>query len=87
MAFISGVRTAVLMTRVPRAWAARSKSAPNLPSRSRMMKRGPLPNGVASRSRCAVHCWVGARVAETCRTSRVPRLMMKKAKMGRNQMS
>jgi len=42
------------------------------------------PGGVAFLSCCAVHCWLGARVAATCTTSRVPRLMMKKAKSGLN---
>jgi hypothetical protein len=48
VAFRSGVRTAVLMTRVPTALAARSKSLPNLSSRSRIRNRGPSPNGVRS---------------------------------------
>jgi len=48
VAFISGARIAVLRTRIPEPFATRSKSWPNLASRSRMMNSGAAPNGVTS---------------------------------------
>ncbi|HEX4447065.1 MAG TPA: serine/threonine-protein kinase, partial [Polyangiaceae bacterium] len=54
-AFARGARTGVLSTLGPPPSAARSKSRPNLSSRSRMMKRGPIPDDVALRICCATH--------------------------------
>jgi hypothetical protein len=47
----------------------------------------PWPKGVALRSCCAVHCWVGARVTATCLTRLEFTSTMKNAKIGRKQMS
>jgi hypothetical protein len=46
---------------VSHALATASKLALNLSSRSRTKKRGPLHQGVAWRSGCAVHCALGFR--------------------------
>ena len=56
-----GERTGHLMTRMPAPRAARSKSPPNLLSRSRMMNWGPSPKGVAFRSCCATQVGLGER--------------------------
>jgi hypothetical protein len=61
--FMFGARTAVLMTRVPAPTATRSNVEPNFSSRSRIRNRGANPSMVAFRNCCAVHSWVGFRVA------------------------
>jgi hypothetical protein len=65
-AFMSGARTAVLMTRVPMPLATRSNEAPNLSSRSRSRIFGASPSMVAFRSCWAVQAWVGFRLDSAC---------------------
>jgi hypothetical protein len=69
----------------PTPRATRSKSRPNLSSRSRIRIRGPTPKGVALRICCATHVALGSRVTPTWRTLREPRSMMKNAKIGRRE--
>src|ERR1022692_4717064 len=67
-----GARTTVLITRMPAPCAARSKVAPNFSSRSRIRNVGGEPSPVALRNCCAVHSWVGFRVAARWTTWRDP---------------
>jgi hypothetical protein len=76
--------------------AARSKSAPYLSThpfgyrearRSRMMKRGPMPNAVAFRSCCATQVEFGLDVTPMLTILRDPSSTMKNAKSGRRARS
>lgn len=80
-------RTGVLRTLAPMPRAARSNSGPYLSSRSRMMNRGPIPNGVALRICRATQAELGSRVTAMYTTRRDPSSMMKNAKIGRNHRS
>lgn len=67
--------------------AARSKSVPNLESRSRIVNFDPFPSGVMLRSCCAVQRSLGSRVTTTRTTSFAFTSITTKAKRGRNQTS
>src|SRR5262245_59478012 len=69
----------LLITFAPTPCATRSNAGPNLSSRSRSSTAGTSPSIVALRSCCAVHAWVGWRVAATWTTRRDAPWTMKNA--------
>ena len=68
----------------PAPSATRSNVGPNFSSRSRIRNLGATPSIVALRSCCAVHSWVGWRVAARWTTRREPCFTRKKRNKGRN---
>src|SRR5215470_11159252 len=70
---------------MPLAAATRAKQEPNLLSRSRIRYFDPCPEGVASRSWCAVQASVGERVTPTWMTLRERISMTTKANRERKK--
>jgi hypothetical protein len=87
IALALGAPIGVRITSMSVPAATRSNRAPYFPSLSRMRKRGPAPNGVASRSCWATHASLGERVTPKCTTRRDPNSTMKKTKIVRKNKS